>query len=73
MKILGAVLELQNKQHCQSSPFTWAGLAVVFFWQLQSGSRDFDFSIAMAANYTVYVKTIETHAHTFLTLNFRYR
>ena len=27
------------------------------------------FSIAMGANYTFYVKTIETHARAFLTLN----
>jgi hypothetical protein len=27
------------------------------------------FSIAMVANYLFYVKTIETHAHAFLTLN----
>jgi hypothetical protein len=35
IKILGAVLELQAKQHCQFGPIlrqTWAGLAVLFSW-----------------------------------------
>ena len=48
MKILGAVLELPAKQHCQN----------------------FDsFSIAMGADHSFYVKTIETHARAFLPLN----
>jgi hypothetical protein len=54
MKILGAVLELPTKQHCQSSPFT---------------SNFLIFSIALGADHSFYVKIFETHARAFLTLN----
>ena len=43
MKILGALLELLAKQHCQSSPFT---------------SKLFKSVAAMGANYSFYVKSI---------------
>ena len=48
IKILGAVLALPAKQHCQSSPFghfcgNWAGLAMLFSWKLKKGPQDFDF------------------------------
>ena len=64
MKILGAVLELPAKQHCQSSPSTskLAGSS-------QMATRILIFSIAMSANNTFYVKTIETNSRTFLALN----
>ena len=71
MKILRAVLELPAKKHCQSSPFTsklgqigQMGSAV----QLVAPKRlpGLIFSIAMGANYSFYVKTIETHARVFL-------
>ena len=70
MKILRAVLELPAKKHCQSSPFTsklgqigQMGSAV----QLVAPKRlpGLIFSIAMGANYSFYVKTIETHARAF--------
>ena len=40
MKILGAVLELPAKKHCKSSPL--AKSAMLFSWQLQNCSQDFD-------------------------------
>ena len=67
IKILGAVLELPAKQHCQFSLFTskmgkWAELAVVFSWQLQ----DFNLSIAMGADYSFELISIETYASQFI-------
>ena len=55
IKILGAVLELPAKQHCQTSPFI-SKLGQIF-------------SIVLGAQYLSYVKSIETHARAFLTLN----
>ena len=48
IKIPRAVLQLPARQQCQSSPFTskmakWSELVVLFSWQLQNGSQDFDF------------------------------
>ena len=65
IKILRAVFELPAKQHCQFSPFgpfwgKWAGLAL-----LQNDPQDFDFSIAIGADYLSYVKSIATFAPTF--------
>ena len=45
----------------------WAGLAVLF--SSKTAPRILIFSIAMGADYSFYVKTIETHARTFLALN----
>ena len=47
----------------------WAEMAVLFSWWLQNGSQDFLFSIVLGAEYFSYVKSIETHARTFLALN----
>jgi hypothetical protein len=72
MKILGAVLELPAKQHCQSSPFTsklgqigQIGSAV----SSKTAPRILIFSIAKGADYSLYVKIIETHAGAYLALN----
>jgi hypothetical protein len=74
MKILGAVLELPAKQHCQSSPYTY--LKIGPNWSNQqcclAGSSKtaprilIFFSIAMGADlYSFYVKSIATCALTF--------
>ena len=72
MKILGAVLELPAKQHCQSSPFTsklgqigQIGSAVQLVCSPKMAPRIQIFSIAMGANYSFYVKSIATFALTF--------
>ena len=40
---------------------------MLFSWYLQNGSQNFDFfSIAMGADHSFYVKTLETHARAFL-------
>ena len=71
MKILGAVLELPAKQHCWFGQFGQNGLD----WQCclagnsKTAPRILIFSMAMGADYSFYVKTIETHAWAFLTLN----
>jgi hypothetical protein len=67
MKILGAVLELPAKQHCQSSPFTSNLGQIVKNWQccLAGSSK----MAAMDADYSFYVKTIETYARAFKALN----
>ena len=64
IKILGAVLALPAKQHCQSSPFghfcgNWAGLAMLFSWKLKKAPRILIFSIAMGDDYSFDVKNIE--------------
>ena len=71
MKILVAVLELPAKQHCQSSPFwpNWPNQQCCLAGSSKTAPRILIFSIAMGADYSFYVKTIETHACTFLTLN----
>ena len=75
IKILGAVLELPAKQHCQSSPFTskngpnglnWQFL---FSWQLQKGPRILIFSIAMGAKPLFKLKSIAIWAPTFFMNN----
>ena len=67
MKILVAVLELPAKQHCQSSPFwpNWPNQQCCLAGSSKTAPRILIFSIAMGADYSFYVKTIETHAHTF--------
>ena len=68
IKILGAVLELPAKQYCQ---FEINGLD----WQCclagssKTATRIFILSIVLGAEYLFYVKSIETHARTFLLLN----
>ena len=56
IKILGAVLALPAKQHCQFAQFLgkWAKLAVLF--------RILIFSIVLGAEYSFYVKSIDTYA-----------
>ena len=75
IKILGAPWELLAKQHCQSSPFT-SKLGLIgqnrqccLAGSSQGAPRILIFSIAMVADYTFYVKSIESHARTFLPLN----
>ena len=74
IKILRAVLELSAKQHCRFAQFgpilRWMG------WIGSAGSskiapRILIFSIVLGAEYVSYVKSIETHAHAFLTLKVR--
>ena len=75
IKIMGAVWELPAKQHCRFWPtrlnFEVNGLD----WQCclagssQRAPRILIFSTAMGADYTFYVKSIESHARAFLPLN----
>ena len=71
MKILGALWELPAKQHCQSSPFwpNWPNQQCCLAGSSQRAPRILIFSIAMGADYSFYVKIIETHARAFLPLN----
>ena len=51
-------------------PQNRAKLAVLFSWLLQNGPQHFEFSTAMGAYYSFYVKFIATYAHpTFLRHN----
>ena len=67
MKILGAVLELPAKQHCQSSPFTSKLGQIRRIGSAGSitAHRILIFSIAMGAEYLYCVKFIATEAPTF--------
>ena len=72
MKILGAILELPAKQHCQSSPLTsklgqigQIGSAVQLVCSSKTAPRILIFSIAMGAKYLSYVKSIATSTLTF--------
>ena len=75
MNILGAVLELPVKHHCQSRPFAsklgqiGQISSVVLSGISQTAPRILIFSIAMGADNPFHVKTIEIHARAFLTLN----
>merc|ERR1711894_738018 len=62
MKILGAVLELPAKQHCQSSPFgpNWPNWQCCLAGSSKTAPRIFIFSIVLGAKYLSYVKSIET-------------
>ena len=53
IKILGALLELPAKQHCQLGQIGQSSQNLIFFL------------IAMGANYSSYVKSIPTYAPTF--------
>ena len=73
MKILGALLELPAKEHCQSSPFTSklgqlakSAVQCCLAASSKTAARILIFSIAMGAEYSSYVKFIATRAPTFL-------
>ena len=74
IKILGVILELPAKQHCQNSPF---GPFVVngLDWQCcldgssKMAPRILIFSIAMGADCSFYVKSIATYAPAFFAYN----
>ena len=75
IQILGALLEVSAKQHCQSSPST-SKLGLIgqnrqccLAGSSKRAPRILIFSIAMGVDYSFYVKTIKTHAREFLTLN----
>ena len=66
IKILGAILELPAKQHCQFSPFTSKlGQSSCLTGSSKTAPRILIFSIAMGADYSFYVKSIATWARTF--------
>ena len=74
IKILGAVLELPAKQHCQFLPIQPIHLENGpngLYWQCclagssKTAPRILIFSIAMGADYSFYVKSIATYAPTF--------
>ena len=69
IKIMGAVLELPAKQHCQFGPFTkksgkmgWIGSAVYLAGSHKTAPRYFIFSTAMGPEYSYNVKSIATNA-----------
>ena len=70
IKILGAVLDLSAKQpiYLKIGP-NWPNQQCCLAGSSKTAPRIFIFSIAMDADYTFYVKSIETHAHAFLPLN----
>jgi hypothetical protein len=63
MKVLGVILELPAKQHCQFSPFT-SKLLCCLASSSKTAPRISMFSIAMDADYSFYVKSIATFALT---------
>ena len=71
IKILGAVLELPAKQHCQFSPFGPPCEVNGLDWQCclagssQRAPRIFIFSIVLGAEFLSHLKSIETHARAF--------
>ena len=75
IKILGAVLELPAKQHCQFSPFGPIFEVNGLDWQCylagssKTAPRILIFSIAMGANYSLEVKNIEIWVHAFFKHN----
>ena len=54
IKILGVVLELPAKQHCQSSPFTsyWPNWQCCLAGSSKTAPRILIFSMAMGAEYS---------------------
>ena len=68
IKILGAVLELPAKQHCQFSPFGSIFEVNCYNWQCYLGGSSktapgiLIFSIAMDADYTLELISIKTCA-----------
>ena len=75
IKIMGAVLELPAKQHCQFSPFGPIFEVNGLDWQSYlAGSskttpRILIYSMAMGANYSFEVISIETYAPQFIVHN----
>ena len=75
IKILGAVLELPAKQHCQFSPFDPIFEVNGLDWQCclagssKTAPRNFDFSIAIGADYSYEVKNSEILASAFFKHN----
>ena len=74
IKILGAVLELSAKQHCQFGKFGPIEVNGLDWHCCLAGSsktvpRIFIFSIVLGAEYSFYVKSIATYAPTFLGYN----
>ena len=66
IKILGAVLELPAKQHCQSSPFTSKlGQIGSLAGSSKTAPKIFVFSIVLGAEYSFYKKSIATYATIF--------
>ena len=67
IKILGAILELPAKQHCQFAP--------ILDWQCFLAGRSktapsiFIFSIVLGAEYLSYLKSIQTNARAFLPID----
>ena len=64
MKILGAVLELPAKQHCQFIPFIskLGQIGSAVYLVAKTAPRILIFLIAMGADYSFYVKSIATFA-----------
>ena len=68
IEILGTVLDLPAKQHCQFSPFGPIFEVNGLDWQCYSAgssktaARILIFSIAIGADYSFYVKHIATYA-----------
>ena len=68
IKILGAVLELPAKQHCQFSPFGPTSEVIGLNWQCclagssKTAPRILFFSIVLGTEYSFYVKYIATYA-----------
>ena len=68
IKILGALLELPAKQHCQFSPFCLVNgpnWPCCLAGSSKTAPTILIFSIAMDAEYLPYVKSIATFAPTF--------
>ncbi len=74
IKILGAVLELPAKQHCQFSPFGPIFEVNGLDWQCylagssKTAPRILIFSIAIGADYSYEVKTVESRPPHFSNL-----
>ena len=67
IEILGAVLELPAKQHCQFSPFTSKlGQIGSVAGSSKTATRFLIFSIVLRAEYSFYLKSIATYAPAFL-------
>jgi hypothetical protein len=69
IKILGTVLawsyqlnSTANLAHLPRNRAKWAELALLFSWYLQNGPQDFDFSTAIGAKPSFYMKFIATYA-----------
>ena len=75
IKILGVVLELPAKQHCQFSPFGSIFEVNGLDWQCclagssKTAPRILVFLIVLGAEYSFYLKSIATYAPAFLGYN----